>query len=150
MRMNAMIRITGLLMLLLASAMVQAQTPEGAALHAREAWIRAAPPQAPVRAGYLLLENTTDHEIIVDAVHSEAFGAIEIHEMHDVDGVMRMRRVPHLAIQAGASASLQPGGLHLMLFRPTGPLDPGAEVEIRFLAGDEEVASARFEVRGSE
>lgn len=143
-----MIRWMGLIVLALVPAWVQAQDAAGsAALSVSEGWIRAAPPQAPVRAGYALLENTGRREVVIDAVRSEAFGAIEIHEMREVDGVMRMRRVPQLRIEPGARLALEPGGLHLMLFRPTAALAPDADVEIVLLSGETELAKARLVVR---
>jgi copper(I)-binding protein len=141
----------GWVALALAAAVVQAQeSPVAAELAVRDAWIRAAPPAAPVRAGYVVIENPDRREVVIDAVRSDAFGAIEIHEMRDVDGVMRMRRVPSLTLEPGRSVSLQPGGLHLMLFRPAVPLPPGERASIGFFAGEAEVARAEFVVREAE
>ncbi|HRO87064.1 MAG: copper chaperone PCu(A)C [Chiayiivirga sp.] len=146
--MNARLRLMGWGVLALASAMVQAQeSPDAAALVVHEAWIRTAPPTAPVRAGYGVIENSGRREVVIDAVRSDAFGAIEIHEMREVDGVMRMRRLPSLTLEPGRSVSLEPGGMHLMLFRAMGPLEAGARVSIGFFAREVEVARAEFVVR---
>lgn len=111
------------------------------------AWIRPAPPSAPVRAGYGVLENRGEAEVVIDAVRSDAFGAIEMHEMHDVDGVMRMRRLPLLTVPAGGSVTLAPGGAHLMLFRPALALAEGETATIVFISAGKEVARAAFVVR---
>lgn len=111
-----------------------------------EAWIRPAPPNAPVRAGYARIENHGEVEVVIDAARSEAFDAVEIHEMHVVDGMMRMRPVPQLRLPPHESVILAPGGLHLMLFRPTAALELDAGATIVFLHGDEEVARGRFVV----
>ncbi len=138
----------GWAVLALASAVVQAQEfPDSPALAVREGWIRAAPPTAPVRAGYGEIANPGREAVVIDAVRSEAFGAIEIHEMHEVEGVMRMRRRPSLTLAPGEGVSLQPGGLHLMLFRAAAPLEPGARVSIGFFAGEVEVGRGEFVVR---
>lgn len=101
------------------------------ALKAASGWIREAPPNAPVRAGYLDLTNGTDAEIAIVGVRSDAFGAIEIHEMvSSDDGTMRMRPVPRLTIPAGGEVKLEPGGLHFMLFRPQRSLSSGTEVPL--------------------
>lgn len=146
--MNALLRWMGWIALALASVVVQAQDlPGSAALSLRDGWIRAAPPDAPVRAGYGVIGNAGKSAVVIDAVRSEAFGAIEIHEMRDVEGVMRMRRVPRLVLEPGRELALEPGGLHLMLFRPAAPLAEDARVEIRFLSGEIEVARGEFRVR---
>lgn len=101
-----------------------------AGLAVNDAWIREAPPSAPVRAGYLTLINAGADAVRVVSVTSERFGAIEIHEMVDRgDGTMRMRPVPVLEVTAGAQVELAPGGLHLMLFRPQQALASGDRVE---------------------
>ena len=141
----------GWVALALAAGVVQAQeSPIAAELAVRDAWIRAAPPAAPVRAGYAVIENPGPRAIVIDAVRSDAFGTIEIHEMREVDGVMRMRRVPSLTLEPGGRVPLQPGGLHLMLFRSAVPLPPGAHASIGFFAGETEVARAEFVVRETE
>jgi protein SCO1/2 len=40
---------------------------------------------------------------------------VEVHEMAMQDGVMRMRQVPALALPAGKTVELRPGGYHVML-----------------------------------
>lgn len=140
----------GWVLALLASDSVQVAQAPAVEVTASEAWIRPAPPAAPVRAGYVVLENHGAAEIIIDAAQSEAFGAIEIHEMHDVDGVMRMRRVPRLVLDAGGVAHLKPGGLHLMLFRPAAPLDEGDVATIVFTHEGKDVAQGQFVVRAPE
>lgn len=148
--MNALVWSMGWVLALMASDSVQVAEMPVAAVTVREAWIRPAPPTAPVRAGYALLENGGTTEIVIDAARSEAFGAIEIHETHEVDGVMRMRRVPRLVLEAGGSAHLKPGGLHVMLFRPAAPLGEGDVATIVFMHEGEIVARGEFVVRASE
>jgi hypothetical protein len=111
--------------------MVSSAAPaDEAALRARDGWIRAAPPVAQVRAGYLVIENVGDTEVVLTSVESADFGAIEIHTMFDDAGTMRMRRVPELRVPAHGKVELKPGGLHLMMFRPQRALSAGVEVMI--------------------
>lgn len=117
-----------------------------AALVARDGWVRAAPPVAKVRAGYLVIENRGDGEVVLTAANSADFGAIEIHEMIDDAGTMRMRRVLELRVPAKGRVELKPGGLHLMMFRPQRELPEGAEVEIELQGPDARIA-ARLVVR---
>ncbi len=95
-----------------------------------DAWIREAPPNAPVRAGYLEMVNVGTETVRVVSVASERFGAIEIHEMVDRgDGTMRMRPVAAIEVAGGGRVRLAPGGLHLMLFRPQQALAAGDRVD---------------------
>lgn len=110
-------------------------------------WIRAAPPGSPVMAGYVAIRNDGTTRMRIDAVESESFGAIEIHEMREVDGVMRMRPLPELGIEPGARVELAPGGIHLMLFRPQRALVAGDSVEIEFTLDDGTRRRVMFEVR---
>jgi copper(I)-binding protein len=139
--MNAIIRTMGLGLALLASGWVQATEPadqpdEETPVRAEHGWIRSAPPESPVRAGYLELVNGGRSVIVIDTVASPAFGAAEIHEMRDVDGVARMRRLTRLDLPPGERMKLQPGGIHLMLFRPTQPLEDGAQVTVELSGPD--------------
>lgn len=126
-------------------AAVQASAGDSATFDA--AWIRAAPPGSPVMAGYVSIGNPGGNEIVVEAAASDAFGAIEIHEMREVDGVMRMRPLPALRIEPGRGVELEPGGKHLMLFRPQRELAPGDVVEIDFMLRDGARHRVAFEVR---
>lgn len=99
-----------------------------------------------MRAGYLELVNGGRHVVVIDAVTSPAFGAAEIHEMRDVDGVARMRRLTRLDLPPGERVRLQPGGIHLMLFRPTQPLEDGAQVQVELSGPDGARISATLTV----
>jgi hypothetical protein len=59
-------------------------------------------------------------------------------------GVSRMREVPVLEIAAGESITLEPGGYHLMLMMPIGPLATGQTVTVEMTTP--EGASFEFEV----
>lgn len=116
-------------------------------LSARDGWIRPAPPVAKVRAGYVVIENSGDTEVVLTKASSPDFGAIEIHTMYDDAGTMRMRRVPELRVPAKGKVELKPGGLHLMMFRPQRELAAGGQVEVSISGADATVA-ATLVVRG--
>ena len=126
-------------------AAVQAQQADATGFD--DAWIRAVPPGSPVMAGYVQIHNGGSTEMLVDSASSDAFGAIEIHEMRDVNGVMRMRPLPELRIEPGLRIALAPGGKHLMLFRPQRELAVGERVDIVFALRDGSQRRVSFEVR---
>lgn len=123
-------RIVQLLLASLFMLGIAVAVPAAGAIEGRDGWIREAPPGAPVRAGYVELHNGGDTAVTVSGARSPAFGAIEIHEMVGDGDVMRMRRMPGLELSAGEAVRLQPGGKHLMLFRPRAPLSPGEKVTV--------------------
>ena len=112
------------------------------------AWIRAAPPSAPVMAGYVRILNRGSEEVVIAKVSSEVFGAVEAHEMRDVDGIMRMRGLSELRLAPGDAVTLTPGGMHLMLMRPVRVLAVGEQAPIEFELSDGRRERVLFEVRG--
>lgn len=59
------------------------------------------------------LNSAKDAKLI--EARSPAAGVVEIHEMTMENNVMRMRAVPSLALLAGRTVELKPGGYHVML-----------------------------------
>lgn len=116
-------------------------------LAATAAWIRTPPPGGPVMAGYVTLSNAGKREVRFAKVESASFGAIEIHEMRELDGLMRMRPVPEIVVQPGDTVALKPGGLHLMLFRPGVELVEGTKVELSLVLESGGSQTIEFEVR---
>ena len=88
-----------------------------------QAWVRDAPPTARVRVAYAIVRNPGSEPVTITGARSPAFGAIELHETREVDGVARMRRLSEVEVPAGGELHFEPGGKHFMLFRPTGELD---------------------------
>jgi copper(I)-binding protein len=99
-------------------------------------WIREAPPGAAVLAGYLTLSNNSDAPIVIEAVSSPAFQAVEIHRSWIEDGIARMQPVPALTIPAAGSISLAPGSYHLMLISPVQALSAGDSVTLLLQRAD--------------
>ncbi|MEM1113427.1 MAG: copper chaperone PCu(A)C [Pseudomonadota bacterium] len=100
------------LLLLIAAPALRAQD-----LALEQAWIRALPPSSKTTAGYLELVNRGEEAVVVTGGESPLAGAVEIHTMTEVEGMMRMQRVSAVEVPAGERVALAPGGLHLMLFR---------------------------------
>lgn len=108
-------------------------------LAVEDPWLRATPPGATVSAGYLTIRNagTSDDRLL--SIDSAAAQRVEMHEMRNDDGVMRMRALTEgLPIRAGAKVELAPGGDHLMFVAPKEP----------FVDGDIVVAVLHFQRTG--
>ena len=113
------------------------------------AWIREAPPASPVMAGYVSIENKGNGEVLIEDVESAQFGNAEIHEMREINGMMRMRPLRQLQLEPGQVAVLEPGGLHLMLMSPKAPLKPGDRATLEFVLSDGTRRSVDFDVRAA-
>lgn len=102
-----------------------------------DAWVREAPPGAPVLAAYVTLENTGTKEDKLVAVHCTDFDNVEIHTTEIRDGVARMIALDALPVPPHATIKLAPGGHHLMLQQPRRALAAGMNVklELRFESG---------------
>ncbi len=79
-----------------------------------DAWVRANAPGQSVGAAYMTLKSPQDSNLF--HVESPATGSVEIHSMSVTNGVMKMRALETLPLQAGKPEKLAPGGFHLMLF----------------------------------
>ena len=90
-------------------------------------------PGRHISAGYISFTNNTSDAINITHVVSPEFAAVELHESLVEDGIAKMRPIKELVIPANSSVSLQRGGKHLMLMRPTGALDT---VSLSFYSGD--------------
>ena len=117
-----------------------------------EGWIRLAPGGGiamAMLAGYGRIENSCTTSVSVVGASSPVFGDVSVHRTSLVDGVSRMRPVPALAIAAGQAATFAPGGLHLMLMRPSHPLEAGAVVPISLRLADGREVRGELTVRGA-
>ncbi len=113
----------------------------------RDAWVRLPPGNMPMMAGFGRIENRCGMPATVVRASSPSFASVELHETKMIDGVNRMRLVPELRLAPNGAALLKPGGLHLMLMKPSAPLNPGSRIVLQFeLAGGGKVLG-EFEVR---
>lgn len=111
------------------------------------AWIRMPPAGLPMMAGYARISNPCRVALAIVAAHSDAFAETSLHETRVEGGISRMRATPALRLAPAASATLAPGGFHLMLMRPVKPLHAGDRVAIEFTLEDGRRFSAPFEAR---
>jgi len=103
----------------------------------RDAWVREAPPGAPVLAAYFTLENPGSKADKLVAVSGADFDQIEIHATEIRNGVAHMIALAALPIPPHTVVTLAPGGNHLMLHQPRRALAAGMSVklELRFESG---------------
>jgi hypothetical protein len=95
-------------------------------------WGRESPAMAQNGALYLQLQNNGNSDALV-AVHSDACERVELHESSmDDQGVMSMAPVAggRIPLPAGATVSLEPGGLHVMCLGVVEPFVSGEQIPL--------------------
>ena len=111
-------------------------TMAGAAVDVEAPWVREAPPASTVLAAYMLLNNTGDKPRTITRIDSPDFRDARIHRTVVEDGVAKMLPVEQLQLPASGNVTLEPGGLHLMLFDPQRPLRDGDSIILIIHASD--------------
>ena len=81
--------------------------------------------------GFITLSNAGKKTDRLLGAQSPAVESIEIHETQMQGGVMKMRALAKgVALPAGKTVALAPGGIHLMLFGPRQPLVAGQSLPV--------------------
>lgn len=115
--------------LLLAAMLVIAPgLAQAGGIAVKDAWSPKAPPAATVHAAFFTIANHGDRARSLIAVSAAGYAMARIHESRLSGGVMTMSAVDQIDIAPGAEITFQPGGLHVMLMKPTGPRAPGDAV----------------------
>lgn len=95
------------------------------------AYAKAMLPGQPVGGGYLVISNAGAVGDRLVSATSSAAGAVEIHEMAMQGETMKMRKLGDgIAILAGETVELKPGGLHLMFTKVKAPFKQGDSVPL--------------------
>ena len=110
------------------------------------ATVRQPLPGKTLSAGYFSVKNNGSQTIALVAVTSSQFDSVELHTHQMTDGMMQMVEVEHFEVSAGQSVHLQPGGLHLMLFGPTAPIQVGQQVPLQLRWSDGTTQSVQANV----
>ena len=116
--------------ILLLSLLTACQQAEQETFSFDDAWVREAPPNASMMAGYVTIKNNSDQTRVLSAAKSEQFQIVEVHQTIVENGVAKMRRQDNLAIPAGDSLKLEPGSYHLMLMKPKSAFKTGDIVTV--------------------
>lgn len=101
--------------------------------------IRATPPHAENSAAFFTVTNNTNKDVKLVAVNSDIAERVELHNHISEDGMMKMREVDDINIEANGSVSLQAGGYHVMFLGLKKGLIEGESIRLAlyFDNGDE-------------
>ena len=100
--------------------------------------IRATAPGMKATGGYLTITNHGKADDALISASADFAGRVELHEMLMDGDVMKMReRKAGIAVPAGSTVMLKPGGLHLMLMGLSETMMPGEmrDVTLTFRSG---------------
>ncbi len=101
------------------------------ALKIENAFARPTPNGATVGVGYLTIVNGGNAPDRLVSATSDVSAKTQIHEMKMQDGVMQMRELTNgLAIPAGATVALHPGGDHIMFVDLKHQVKPGDVINV--------------------
>ena len=103
-------------------------TSGAAAISVQDAWVRATVPQQKGTGAFMNL--TANRDVRLVAAASPVSPIVEVHEMAIVNDVMRMRQVDGIALPAGRTVELKPGGYHIMIMELQRPLQAGDTVPL--------------------
>jgi len=132
--------ITILLLLFLPTLVVAEVSIEGT-------WIREAPPVSRVQAAYGIFKNSLAHDVEIISATSPAFERIEFHETILENGLSKMQQLTSIRIPSQGKATLQPEGMHMMLFNPISPVRAGNKINIHFKFRNGYTTSSLFIVK---
>ena len=93
-------------------------------------WVRGMPPGTNMTAAYGRFVNSDAETIEIASFESDSFASVSLHQTMIEDGTSRMQERKNWSIEPGATAVLEPGGLHLMLMQPTREIVAGSTVEL--------------------
>jgi hypothetical protein len=113
----------------LAAACAQAADVKVGDLTVKDAVMRPTPGGSTNTAAYLTVENGGKAADTLVSVSCGCAAKVQLHEMSMAGGMMRMRALPQgLAVPAGGTAALKPGGSHVMVMGLKAPLVSGQTV----------------------
>lgn len=88
-------------------------------------------PGQPVGGGFVTITNKGGEDDKLVSATSDKAGEVQLHEMAMEGDVMKMRQLNDgIAIPAGETVELKPGGLHLMFFKVSEPFKEGETVNV--------------------
>ena len=107
------------------------QTVTTNAIKVENAYTRATVPGQQVAGGFMKIENKGASVDQLLSASSPAAGEVQLHEMAMEGNVMKMRQVKDIAVPAGGTVELKPGGYHLMFMNIKSPLTAGETIPVK-------------------
>lgn len=110
-----------------------------------EPWVRATVPQQSGTGAFMSLKAEKDTALV--AAESPVAKYVEVHEMAMENNVMKMREVPRIALPAGQTVELKPGGYHIMLIDLHAQVKEGEQVPLKLIFEDADGTRSAMELQ---
>ncbi len=117
----------------------------GAQVTVADAWVRGTVTGQKATGVFMQLKSASDTALVAAA--SPVAGVVEIHEMKMDGGVMKMSAIKGLAVPAGKTTELKPGGYHVMLMDLKQPLKEGETVPLTLTFEDKAGKKQSLEIK---
>ncbi|MEZ5652954.1 MAG: copper chaperone PCu(A)C [Burkholderiaceae bacterium] len=101
-----------------------------------DAWVRGTVPGQKATGAFMQI--VSEHGGRLVQADSPVAAAVEIHEMTMEGNVMKMRAIPGLALPAGETVELKPGGYHIMMMGLKRPVQEGETLPITLVVEGKE------------
>ncbi len=137
-------------LLSLAAGAVGAHDYKAGAIAIDHPYARATAAGQPTGGGFLKLANGGPDDKLLSA-SAGVSASVELHEMKMEGDVMRMRQVDGIALPAGKSVELRPGGFHIMFVGLKAPLKAGDKfpMKLKFEKAGEVEVTVNVEAPGA-
>jgi copper(I)-binding protein len=112
-----------------------------------DAYVRESIPGTTRTSAYFSLYNTANEAMTLVGAHSPLSPRVELHEHTMANGMMRMREVSSINIDAQSMVTLQPSGLHIMMFDLKRLVKENENVAITLTFADHPSLTVDFPVR---
>jgi copper(I)-binding protein len=126
-------------------------TPAAAAgtVEIHSPWSRASAGMARAGGAFMTLVNTGDADRALVSAASDVADTVELHTHIKEGDVMKMRPVDHVAVPAGETVMLQPGGYHVMLIGLHAPLKEGESFDITLTFDNGDTATVTTDIKAA-
>lgn len=111
-----------------ALASMTAASATAADVEVKSAWVRGTVPAQMMSGAFMDLTSKNGATLV--GVSTPVADEATVHEMKLEGGVMKMREASRLALPAGKTVALKPGGYHIMLMGLKQQLKPGDNVAL--------------------
>ncbi len=113
---------------LIVAALAIVATNAAAEVVVTRAWVRGTVPGQQTTGAFVTLRSTEPAKLV--GVSSPVAKIAELHASEQSGGVMRMHAVDAIALPAGRTVELKPGGFHVMLIDLRKPVRAGDRVPL--------------------
>lgn len=133
--------------LLFVAGGAEAQT---ATLTVHDAWVREPMGGRTMTGVFAVVENSGSSPRAIVAAATDAAEKVELHEMKNQGGMMRMSPVKQIEVPAHGKTELKPGSFHVMLFGVKGKPAAGDTINLTLTFDDGSTVTTTAAVRKME